>query len=164
MLAVSGQLNAAAGGHSVMLPVDQELVNQLYAPTQWRVTRDEAQQARRSIYLYAKRNLRLPFMEVFDQPAGQTSCARREQSTHAPQALELLNGEMTQQLAAVLARRLEVEAAGDVDRQVELAYELATGRLPSSRERQLAAAFIREISLQEFSLAVFNLNAFLYVD
>ena len=39
-----------------------------------------------------KRNLRLPFMEVFDAPDILLSCARREQSTHAPQALELLNG------------------------------------------------------------------------
>ena len=51
---------------------------------------------RRSVYLIAKRNLRLPFMEVFDAPDVQISCPRRESSTHAPQALELLNGDLCQ--------------------------------------------------------------------
>ncbi len=82
-----------------MLPVDTQLVAQLYKPTQWEVTQDPAQQARRSIYLIAKRNLRLPFMEVFDQPTLQSSCACREESTHAPQALELLNGRLSNELA-----------------------------------------------------------------
>ena len=61
---------------------------------------------RRSIYLIAKRNLRLPFMEAFDGPALLTSCARREASTHAPQALELLNGTLSNDLAAAFAERL----------------------------------------------------------
>ena len=55
----------------------------------------------------AKRNLRLPFFEVFDAPALLTSCARRESSAHAPQALELLNGALSNDLAASFAHRLE---------------------------------------------------------
>ena len=50
-----------------------------------------------------KRNLRLPFEEVFDAPDTLLSCARREQSTHAPQALELLNGQTSNDLAAAFA-------------------------------------------------------------
>ena len=85
MLAASGRLNLKAGGPSVMVPVDPELTKLLYKPSQWQVpARDPAEYDRRSIYLFAKRNLRLPFMETFDAPASLTSCARRESSTHAP--------------------------------------------------------------------------------
>ncbi len=69
MLAVSGRLSSRAGGPSVMLPVPQGIVDQLYKPSQWQVARDEAERDRRSIYLIAKRNLRLPFLEAFDAPA-----------------------------------------------------------------------------------------------
>ena len=109
MLAVSGRLNLKAGGPSVMVPVDPELVKLLYKPSQWQVARAATEHDRRSIYLIAKRNLRLPFLETFDAPALLTSCARRESSTHAPQALELLNGRLSNDLAAAFAGRLERE-------------------------------------------------------
>jgi hypothetical protein len=164
MLTVSGALNGQAGGPSVIVPVDAELVNLLYAPTQWTVTADHTQHFRRSIYLLSKRNLRLPLMEVFDQPDRQTSCARRESSTHAPQALELLNGRTTNQLAPLLAERLRRECGGDANRIVERAFLLATGRLPTAEQRRLATAFLKEEPLEEFALAVLNLSGLLYVD
>jgi len=163
MLSASGALNPKIGGPSVMVPVDKELVQLLYKPTQWEVARNATEHHRRSIYLIAKRNLRLPFMETFDQPGLLTSCGRRESSTHAPQALELLNGKLSNELAAVFAERLEKETAGDSNRIVERAYWLAVSRPPASQERALAAAFLKEQPLKEFALALFNLNAFLYV-
>src|SRR5574341_18313 len=110
MLAVAGTINLKQGGPSVMVPIDQGLVNTLYKPSQWKPAKDPAEHHRRSIYLIAKRNLRLPFMEVFDAPDMQVSCARRESSTHAPQALELLNGDFANEQAEALAKRLEAEA------------------------------------------------------
>jgi hypothetical protein len=163
MLSVSGRLNLKAGGPSVMIPVDPELVGLLYKPSQWEVTEPAREHDRRSIYLIAKRNLRLPFMEVFDQPTALTSCARRESSTHAPQALELLNGKLANYMAAALAGRLRAEAADEPSARVRLAYRLATGRLPTERESDLATAFLRGQPLEEFALAVLNLNDFLYV-
>jgi hypothetical protein len=163
MLAVCGGLNRKTGGPSVMTPVDQELINLLYKPSQW-VTTDARDHDRRSIYLIAKRNLRLPFMEVFDQPDFQTSCSRRESSTHAPQALEMLNGKLSNQLAEVFAERLRHEAGSDATAQIELAYRLTTGRSPTVKEHQLAIAFLAENPLREFALAMYNLNAFLYVE
>ena len=163
MLAVSGRLNEWAGGPSVMVPVDREIVQQLYKPSQWQVARAVTEHDRRSIYLIAKRNLRLPFLETFDAPALLTSCPRRESSTHAPQALELLNGRLSNDLAAAFARRLEAEAGGVPERVIPLAYLLALGRLPNSEERALSLAFLHDQPLQEFTLALFNLNGFLYV-
>ena len=164
MLCVSGRLNPQMGGPSVIVPVDPEMVGLLYDPDQWEVTDDSSQHDRRSIYLMAKRNLRLPFLEVFDQPDLLTSCARREQSTHAPQALELLNGPLANDLAKSLGERLRSECAGDVSKSIERAFELATGRRPSPRQQELATEFLKDHPLSEFALAMFNLNAFLYVD
>ena len=113
------------------MPIDPELVQALYKPSQWAVTPDPAEHNRRSVYLFAKRNLRLPFMEVFDAPDAQVSCPRRESSTHAPQALELLNGDFSNRMAEAFAARLESEAGKDHARQVDLAYRLASGRAPN---------------------------------
>jgi hypothetical protein len=164
MLAISGRLNAEFGGESVMPPVKQELIDLLYDPAQWKVTPDKREHDRRSVYLVAKRNLRLPFMEVFDQPDLQTSCARRQSSTHAPQALELLNGEAAGELAAAFAERLKAEAGEGSTQIVRRAFELAAGRGPTAAEMKLGVAFLEAQPLEEFALAMFNLNAFLYVD
>jgi hypothetical protein len=164
MLAASGRLNLKMGGESVLIPVDPELVNQLYKPSQWTVTRDAKEYDRRSIYLLAKRNLRLPFMEVFDQPVLQTSCGRREVSTHAPQALELLNGQTANRLADAFAERLTREVGPGHAAQVERAFWLAAGRPPTKQERNLALEFLKQQPLREFALALFNFNAFLYVN
>jgi hypothetical protein len=164
MLAVSGRLNSRAGGPSVVVPADPDLVKLLYAPSQWAVTPDPREHDRRSVYLLAKRNLRLPFMEAFDQPDAQTTCAARESSTHALQALELLNGRLANDLAASFADRLRREAGPDPGAVAERAYRLAAGRPPTPRERELAVTFLKSQPLEEFALAVFNVNAFLYVD
>jgi mono/diheme cytochrome c family protein len=163
MLAVSGRLRARAGGPSVMVPVAPGIVSLLLKPSQWQVARDEAEYDRRSIYLIAKRNLRLPFLETFDAPALLTSCSRRESSTHAPQALELLNGRLANELADAFADRLRMETGGEPRRAVDRAYRLALGRSPTPREKALAMEFLRDQPLAEFTLALFNLNGFLYV-
>ena len=163
MLAVSGRLNLKQGGRSVMVPVDKELVRQLYKPSQWEVSRDVAENDRRSIYMIAKRNLRVPFMEVFDAPALLTSCPARESSTHAPQALEMLNGKLSNELAGALARRLRQEAGQNSQRLVDRAFWLAVGRPPTREERNLSLDYLRGGLPKEFALSLFNLNAFLYV-
>ena len=147
-----------------MVPVEQEMINLLYKPSQWQVTKAPAEHNRRSIYLIAKRNLRLPFLEVFDQPDLQTSCASRVSSTHAPQALEMLNGPLSNELAGVFAERLQREAGEDPGSQVRLAFETTTGRPPTAQQETVAVKFLKTGSLREFALAMFSLNGFLYVD
>ncbi|MBL8293757.1 MAG: DUF1553 domain-containing protein, partial [Bryobacterales bacterium] len=163
MLAISGRLNAKPGGPSVIVPADEELVNLLYKPSQWAVTKDTSEHDRRSVYLLHKRNLRLPMMEVFDAPDLQTSCARRETSTHAPQALELLNGDFANAMARSFAARLDKEAKTP-EQVVSKAYWLAAGRAPTVKEKALGVEFLKKNQLSEFALAVLNLNAFLYVN
>ena len=113
----------------------------------------------------AKRNLRLPMMDSFDAPDMQISCARRESSTHAPQALELTNGEFATEMAESFAARLKKEAGDDPKKLAERAWELATGRLPNEKELGLAEQYLRSGKpLREFALAVLNLNRFAYVE
>jgi hypothetical protein len=164
MLAVAGTLNPKQGGPSVMIPIDPGLVHLLYKPSQWAPAKDSAEHTRRAIYLIAKRNLRLPFMEVFDAPDAQVSCARRESSTHAPQALELLNGDFANQQADALAKRLEAEAGPNLRKQIDLGYRLVTGRPARPAEMQAALAFLKTQPKREFALALLNLNSFLYLN
>ena len=165
MLATSGLLTSKMGGPGVIVPVEKGLINLLYKPSQWAVTPDETEHNRRSVYLLAKRNLRLPFMEVFDAPDLQSSCARRESSTHAPQALELLNGDFSNRMAEALAARIQREVGADAVKRVSLAYLLTAGREPAVKERELSLAYLKaNNSLREFALTVLNLNAFLYLE
>lgn len=164
MLSISGRLNPKAGGPSIVTPIDNDLVKLLYTPSQWIVTPDRREHDRRSVYLVAKRNLRLPFMSVFDQPDAASSCARRESSTHALQTLELLNGTLANDLAGSFAEKLRRDAGNDPAAQVELAYRLAAGRAPTRNEKDRSVEFLKTQPLREFALAVFNLNAFLYVE
>ncbi|WP_202921257.1 PSD1 and planctomycete cytochrome C domain-containing protein [Anatilimnocola aggregata] len=169
MLAVAGRLNDEIGGASVMTPVDPQLVDQLYKPSQWQIAKRAGEHDRRTIYLIAKRNLRLPFLETFDGPALLSSCARRESSTHAPQALELLNGNTSNELAPAFAERLVAETDAPLgpaqrnERIVQRAFELAAGRQPTTKELLASLLFLAESSLEEFALAIFNLNDFAYV-
>ena len=172
MLSISGTLNEKFGGPSVIVPIDKELVAAMYKPEQWAVTNDVSEHNRRSIYLIAKRNFHLPMMEVFDSPDLAVSCPRRESSTHAPQTLELLNGAFSNARAEALAERLKREAGNSLRRQVNLAYELAAGRPASPKEMQLALEYLQsnaktlgaDKAREHFSLAMLNLNAFLYVN
>ncbi len=164
ILAVSGRLNLKEGGPSVMVPIEKELVNAMYKPSQWVVAADQAEHTRRSVYLINKRNLRLPFLEVFDQPDAQVSCPRRESSTHAPQALELMNGTFTNAEAEHFARRLEREAGPSLQKQVQLAFRLVSGRAATAVQLRDSLEFLKTNSRREFALAMFNLNSFLYVN
>jgi hypothetical protein len=171
MLAASGRLNEKMGGPPIMLPLDATLVNALYKPSQWRPAKESLDYDRRGIYLIAKRNLELPFMQVFDAPDMLVSCPRREVSTHAPQALEMLNGDFANAQAKALSERLLKEAGPNPKRQIDLAYRIATGRAPKEQEMRLALAFLKAPTAMEaarareqFALAMFNLNAFLYMN
>ncbi|MFM7071334.1 MAG: DUF1549 and DUF1553 domain-containing protein [Planctomycetota bacterium] len=164
VLAVAGRLDSRLGGPSIMTPVESDLVSLLYKPSQWEVAANIADHHRRSVYLIAKRNLRLPGLELFDQPDLATSCSRRASSTHAPQALELLNCDFANEMALHLARRIEHEAGTRFGDQAEYGFRLVAGRVPTVAERSLSESFLRERSPREFALALLNLNAFLYVD
>jgi len=194
LLSVAGRLSLRReGGPGVMLPLPQEVRDTLLRG-QWKVSPSEESHRRRSVYLFVRRNLRYPLFEVFDRPDGNASCARRDRSTTAPQALTLLNSELSLDLARRFAGRVLADAGDARAAWVERAYRLALGRGPRDDERRDALGFldeqarrIRRVSrsssdlatplpakegsdaargaaLVDLCLALFNVNEFLYVD
>jgi hypothetical protein len=187
-LAVSGTLNRAQGGPMVRVPLELEVYELIFTEAEpdnlWPVTPDRRQHARRSIYLFAKRNVRLPLFEAFDRPDTLTSCPVRPVSTFAPQALILMNGPFMQEQSKAFAARLLHECGPDTDRQIDRAYRLALARPPRQTERDTARAFLRDqaellrrqhgasvsdsvdpaaAALADFCLALLNRNEFIYV-
>ena len=72
------------------------------------------------------------------------SCARRAQTTVAPQALMLLNSELVLGFAQSFAGNLLIDNPhGDLSRLVERAYETAYGRKPTNEELGTAQDFIQ---------------------
>ncbi len=118
----------------------------------------------RSVFLIQKRTVRVPFMETFDLPENSVSCARRNESIVAPQALSLLNSTLTIEASRALASRVQREAADDLTKQVDRAFALALQRAPDKEEQRACTELARQRSLAELCRALLNLNEFIYVD
>ena len=124
---------------------------------------DERQQARRSVYVFVKRSLAVPELDLLDAPDTTTSCAARPVSTTAPQALTFFNGAFVNEQAAHFAERLRREAGDDPAAQVRRAFELALCRPPRHEEQAAGVAFLGRQPLEAFCLVVLNLNEFVYL-
>jgi cytochrome c553 len=160
LLAVSGRLNLQPGGPGVFPPIPAEAVE---GSKGWKASADPRDHVRRSVYIFARRNLRFPFLEAFDLPDTNLSCPKRERSTTAPQALALLNASDVLAAATALEARLQRESATE-DGRIEQAWRLTLGRAPTERERDAARAFLKDSPLRELCRALFNLNEFIYLD
>ena len=138
MLAVAGKLNPRVGGPSVFPPLPDGMPKPRGG---WDATEDPAEQARRSVYIFVRRNKRYPMMQAFDMPDTHESCARRSTTITAPQALSLLNDEQTVDWAQALAERVVARAGADKARQVDEAFLLAYSRRPDGFEKDAALTF-----------------------
>lgn len=165
MLFVSNDLSQRRNGPGIRPPLSAELVQTLLK-NQWPVSEDARDFSRRSVYLFVRRNLRYPLFEAFDKPDTNASCAQRNESTIAPQALMLLNSELSMATANKLAGVTVSEVGSDPVKQVESIYRHCLGRSPRPHETKLGVDFISQgpSGLQDFCLTVLNLNEFVYVD
>lgn len=167
MLAVSGRLNLKAGGPSIFPEIPPEL--QKLAPG-WKTTADAAERDRRSVYVFAKRNLRYPLFALFDSPDRNESCSRRFVTTTAPQALTLLNDSLVLGFAKSFSARVQKEAGLSPEKVVDRAFLLAFSRPPTSEERATLLDFLKQHkgpfpdAVTDLCHALLNLNEFLYVD
>jgi hypothetical protein len=192
MLAASGSLDLHGGGKSVAPPLPEELVSTLLKG-QWEESPDLADHYRRSIYVFARRNLRYPIFEAFDRPDGNASCPRRNRSTIAPQSLLLLNSRFSLDAAQHLAGFV-LAAAGETDEQIALAFRRTLGRRPTDSELSDCRGFLDDqaarlrsqgrgaadlalpipgadgrdsfsaAAMTDLCVALFNTNEFVYID
>jgi hypothetical protein len=166
LLAASGRLNPAPGGPGVFPPLPPELTKLSSKGAIWPVSPSVADQDRRSLYVFVRRNLRYPFFEAFDRPDTNASCPKRPITTIAPQALSLLNSFLSTEGARALGARVEREAGQNTDARVDRAYLLTLGRRPDGEERAMARDFLASggNSFSDLCLALINLNEFVYLD
>lgn len=167
LLAVSGALLSKSSGPPVWPAVADEILDA--QPGILETHSDQAARDRkqawytspadqvdaRSVFLIQKRALKLPFLQPFDLPDPTVSCGRRDCTTVAPQALQLLNSAFGTRMAETLAKRVK----GDAD-PVRAALWLSLGREATTEELALG----RRLGLVAWCRVLLNLNEFVYVD
>lgn len=168
VLAVSGLFNPRPGGKPVRVPIEQEVYDLIFTEGEpdnlWPIHPDRSEQYRRSLYLLNKRTVRLPMMTNFDQPDAMTSCPQRPVSTHALQALSLMNSDFMHEQSEAFAQRLTRDCGKNRNCQINRAYQLALARTPKPVETEMARAFlIKGTPLADFCLALLNRNEFVYI-
>jgi len=159
VLSAAGVLNLKMGGRPVIPPLSKEEYNVMWAREQWPEAIEKSEHDRRSVYLYVKRTFPLPMLASFDSPDNSVSCARRDATTVAPQALTMMNSEFMVNQARRLAER--VKSASDPLREL---WRNVLQRDPTGVERQRAQAFLQNGATTNLALVLFNLNEFLYTD
>ncbi len=167
IMSAAGTIDLTVGGPPVFAHVQPELLeavshsrihgiydNQDDGPAVWR----------RSIYLYTKRNLPFPMMQVFDLPDLNVSFGARNVSTVPTQALTLMNNEFVARQAKLFADRIKETAGDDPAKQVDAAYHLALIRPATQKELALGVEMVKKQSLVDFANVVLNLNEFMYTE
>jgi hypothetical protein len=124
---------------------------------------------RRAAYMgrgqHSSMNMMPAFLALFDAEDGQASCPRRNHTITAPQALFMLNSELTREASEKLARRLRTEAQGDLPLAVERGYKITLSRAPSGSERDYALSYLgnNPDRLESLAWMLFNLTEFIFV-
>ena len=176
ILVASGKLNPKAGGPSVFPKLSAEVLAGISFPDKekhWPASPgDEAN--RRTVYVFVKRALQVPILATHDQADTDSSCPVRYTTTVPTQALGLLNGDFSNEMATAMAARLAKEYPGDVPAQVRRAIRLTTGRVPATDEVAKDVAFVKAMkekyslpgatALARYCLLCLNANEFVYLD
>jgi hypothetical protein len=118
---------------------------------------------RRMVYQFKPRTQQDETFGVFDCPDATQAMPRRNVSTTALQALNLLNSPFMQEQSEALAARLRREGGTAMAGQVRRAFLLAFGREPSTIEAAGGERLAREHGLELFSRVLLNANEFVYV-
>jgi hypothetical protein len=142
-LAVAGLLNPEVGGRSVYPPQPKKLWKEVshfgypgfFSAQHYFPDRGE-DVYRRSLYTFWKRTSPPPVMTTFDAPNRET-CSSRRLATNTPlQALALMNAPQFVEASRGLAGRMR-SAGATAAEKIDAGFRLATGRLPTPREREL---------------------------
>ena len=181
ILAVSGKLNPQLGGPGIKPRIRADLLTASQR-NKWPVLTSEGPaQWRRSVYIYAKRQLLMPMMELFDAPTTTDSCAERMQSVVPTQALVLMNDEFVEDHAGFLALRAVAEAGEHLSHVIERMQSLALAKPAGPERLKQAVAFVearkavyakvpsptnlpRQRALTDLAHVMFNSSEFIYIE
>lgn len=118
---------------------------------------------RRMVYQFKPRLQQDGTFGAFDCPDGTAPAPRRNISTTALQALNLLNDPFVVELTDRFARRVRREAEDNTPARIDRAFQLAFGRSPGEAEKQAAQRLIENHGLEALCRALFNANEVLFV-
>jgi hypothetical protein len=118
---------------------------------------------RRMVYQFKPRLQQDGTFGAFDCPDATGSAPRRNVSTTALQALNLLNDPFVLDQAERFAERVRREAGSVVPAQVRRSFRLAFGRPPTAIEAAAAEKLVEAHGLALLCRALFNANEFVYV-
>jgi hypothetical protein len=160
MLQTAGVIDLRMGGpgYDVFEPNDNYV--KVYTPKQ----SFTAAEWRRMVYQNKPRLREDATFGAFDCPDASQAMPRRNVSTTALQALNLLNGPFVTQQSEEFAKRVRAEAGDDVERQVARAFRVAFGRDADAEETAAAKQLVEQHGLAALCRALFNANEFLYVN
>ncbi|MBI1313816.1 DUF1549 domain-containing protein [bacterium] len=181
VLAASGNLNRAMYGPGIKPRMRAELITASQRNKWPTIKVEQPEHWRRSVYIYVKRQLLMPMMELFDSPTTTDSCAVRPASILPTQALILMNDEFTEDQAEALARRAEAASNDDLDTAIRTAYRRTMCREPSGSRLSRSIGFVeqqmsswkaagtsndeaRHKSLSDFCHVLLNSSEFVFVD
>jgi mono/diheme cytochrome c family protein len=180
ILAISGQLNLKMGGRGFFPSLSKEVLSTQSRPGLGWDQSSHDEQCRRSVYIFVKRTLGVPFLETFDMASADSPTAARATTTIAPQALILLNSRFMDEQAAACADRLLKEIGKDARAGIQRLFRLAMGRSPTEREAAIGMDYLERMyrtapdhrnrvvsyrrALTMLCKVVLNLNEVIYVD
>ncbi len=159
MLYVSGQLNEQRYGPSFRPFTVRVFNSTFYTLTDL----GTPEYNRRTVYRINVNSAKDPLLEALDCPDPSTKTPRRTVTTTPLQALGLMNNSFVQRQARFFAERVKKEAGTEVDAQVGRAYRLVLGREPNPKEKDRAAALVKEHGLEDLCWVLLNASEFLYV-
>ena len=163
VLLVSGKLDLTMGGPGYRdFVIEQEAHSPHYE--YHKADPLDAKTWRRSIYRFIVRSQTQPFMTSLDCADPSMRVDKRNESVSPGQALSLLNNGVMVAQANFFAERVQKLAGDDAAKQVEAAYRLALGRLPTGDERAKLVAYVGQHGLANLCRVLFNLNEFVFVD
>lgn len=147
VLSVSGNLNETTFGPPLPLAVDgngRVLIGIPRKNDRYRRVNALKGDApyRRSIYIQARRTLKLGMLEAFDAPTMTPNCEQRNVSTVASQSLLFMNNEELLHQTEVFAERVIKDAGNDPAKQVRHAWQLALANDPTEEQLNHSLTFL----------------------
>ncbi len=145
VLTVSGNLNATLYGPPMSVTADgvgQVVIGTPKNDREGRVVALKGNAAfRRSIYVQARRTLKLGMLAAFDAPTMTPNCEQRNSSTVANQALLFMNNADLLKQSEIFAERVAKDSGNDVTTQVRRAWRLALSSEPTPEQIERSVAF-----------------------